>query len=177
MLRKKVENATMSFRVSFLRTFAILSVATSTCPITRAEDAAPGELKLLRLMIEQQAKQIEVLNAKIASLTARIEDPARQAPAAKAPAEDKGEFAVPAAKVVATAAPLNLHTVLKGESLGRIAQINGTTIGELQKLNRIHDPKKIQVGQILKLPAPPAHPPQPAPAQPPSPAAPQPAKQ
>ena len=174
MSQGNVESWPMRFRLPLLRTFAMLALAMNTSTVTRAQEAAPGELKLLRLMIEQQAKQIEVLNAKIASLTAKIEDPARPVPVAKAPVPEKAEAAVPAARPVAP--PVPTHTVVKGESLGKIAQIHGTTIIELQKLNRIRDPKKIQVGQQLKFPAPPPQPP--APAQPQQPAqAPQPAKQ
>jgi 2',3'-cyclic-nucleotide 2'-phosphodiesterase/3'-nucleotidase len=56
------------------------------------------------------------------------------------------------ARPVAT--PANTHIVVKGESLEKIAKTHGTTIAELQKLNRITDPKKLQIGQQLVLPPP-----------------------
>ena len=61
---------------------------------------------------------------------------------------------MPAARVVTPAAPANVHIVVKGESLDKIAKTHGTTAVELQKLNRITDPKKLQIGQQLMLPQP-----------------------
>jgi nucleoid-associated protein YgaU len=37
-------------------------------------------------------------------------------------------------------------------SLEKIAKAHGTTIPDLMKLNRIKDPKKLQIGQQLTLP-------------------------
>ena len=45
-------------------------------------------------------------------------------------------------------------TFVKGESLEKIAKSHGTTVPELQKINRISDPKKLQIGQQLLLPPP-----------------------
>ena len=45
-----------------------------------------------------------------------------------------------------------MHIVVKGDSLDKIAKQHNTTIAELQKLNKITDPKKLQIGQQLTLP-------------------------
>ena len=155
MTRRNVDIAPMSFRVPALRIFAIFAIATATSPLSRAQDPAPGDLKALRQMIDQHAKQLDQLSAQVARLAAKIEgkaDPATPAPATPA-ATDNAEFAVPAARVVTPPAAANVHIVVKGESLEKIAKAHGTTSAELQKLNRITDPKKLQIGQQLTLPA------------------------
>lgn len=44
------------------------------------------------------------------------------------------------------------HIVKKGETLTSIAKQNGTTVRALERLNKIDDPDKISVGQVVKLP-------------------------
>ena len=44
------------------------------------------------------------------------------------------------------------HIVKKGETLTSIAKQNGTTVRALERLNKIDDPDKISVGQVIKLP-------------------------
>jgi LysM repeat protein len=44
------------------------------------------------------------------------------------------------------------YTVRKGDSPMKIAREHNCTYEELMKLNGIKDPKKIQTGQVLKLP-------------------------
>ncbi|MEC1751138.1 LysM peptidoglycan-binding domain-containing protein, partial [Bacillus mojavensis] len=43
------------------------------------------------------------------------------------------------------------YTVKSGDNLGSIAQRFGMTLSEIQTLNNISNPDKIQVGQILKV--------------------------
>jgi len=139
----------------------------------KAEPAVPAgtavleELRALRQMIEQQSKQIDSLTAQITRLGGELERRnivtpstplaetketpdagAAPAPAGSAPAGAAG--AAPTPKVVTPAA--NVHIVVKGDSLDKIAKQNNTTIVELQKLNKITDPKKLQIGQQLTLP-------------------------
>ena len=158
MLRENVDNRVMSFRVPILRTVATFAVATLISSVTRAQDGTAGEVKTLRQLVEQQAKQIETLSAQVARLNARIEGHPDAAPAAverPAPAAaDSADFAIPAARVVAPHPPANVHIVVKGESLEKIAKSNGTTVPDLQKINRIPDPKKLQIGQQIMLPPP-----------------------
>lgn len=45
------------------------------------------------------------------------------------------------------------HVVARGETLSQIAERHATTVRELQKLNGIDDPRKLRIGQKLKLPA------------------------
>lgn len=44
------------------------------------------------------------------------------------------------------------HIVKKGETLTSIAQQHGTTVRALERLNKIDDPDKINVAQVIKLP-------------------------
>lgn len=44
------------------------------------------------------------------------------------------------------------HVVKKGETLFEIAQKNHTTVRALERLNKIDDPNKINIGQVIKLP-------------------------
>jgi hypothetical protein len=44
------------------------------------------------------------------------------------------------------------HTVKQGETLTSIASKNHTTVRALERLNKIDDPNKIHIGQVLKLP-------------------------
>ena len=148
----------MSFGVPILRAFATLAVAVLASPATNAQDGVAGEVKALRQIVEQQGKQIEMLSAQIARLSARTEGTADAPPAAAnrpaPPAADSADFAIPAARAVAPHPPANVHIVVKGESLEKIAKSHGTTVPDLQKINRITDPKKLQIGQQILLPPP-----------------------
>lgn len=44
------------------------------------------------------------------------------------------------------------HIVKKGDTLFEIAQKNHTTVRALERLNKIDDPNKISIGQVIKLP-------------------------
>lgn len=45
----------------------------------------------------------------------------------------------------------NTYTVLKGDTLTKIAKAHGSTVAELVKLNSIKDKNKISIGQVLKV--------------------------
>jgi len=45
-----------------------------------------------------------------------------------------------------------IHTVMKGESLSKIARITGSSSEELAILNDLRNPELIRVGQILRVP-------------------------
>ncbi len=140
----------MSFRVPTLRAAAAFALFSLPSAAVRAQDATAAEVKALRDRVEQQAKQIETLTAQVARLSAKLEDGGPSTPVAS-PSAGAAEFAVPAARVVTAVSP-DSHIVVKGESLDKIAKAHGTTALELQKLNRITDPKKLQIGQQLRLP-------------------------
>ena len=50
------------------------------------------------------------------------------------------------------------HTVAKGETLTSIAKHYNVSIADLHKANKIVDERKLQIGQVLKIPTKPAEP-------------------
>ncbi len=79
-------------------------------------------------------------------------------PAAKAPAKPvTAETSTAAAAAKPTDIPPTkttpvLYTVKKGDTLTSIARHFGLTTTDLTKVNKITDPKKLQLGQVLKVP-------------------------
>jgi LysM repeat protein len=81
-------------------------------------------------------------------------------PAPKLPAvpDDPRKAAFLAAKVdskptgATSTGPARTYTVLKGDTPTSIARKYGITSAELLKFNKIDDPKKMQLGQTLKVP-------------------------
>ncbi|MER2030897.1 MAG: LysM peptidoglycan-binding domain-containing protein, partial [Solibacillus sp.] len=53
--------------------------------------------------------------------------------------------------MVTTYATITTYTVKSGDNLGSIAMKFGMTLAEIQSLNNIADPNKIQIGQVLKV--------------------------
>ena len=140
--------------VSSLRAAAAFLVALTVVQSASAQEPVQAELKALRLQLELQSKQIDSLTAQIARMQVRMDaaaDPATPAPPA-APVAKPAAAAEPATPAAAPPKPANVHIVVKGESLDKIARSHNTTAPELQKLNRIAQPKKLQVGQQLVLP-------------------------
>lgn len=45
----------------------------------------------------------------------------------------------------------NFHIVRKGENLSKIARQYGTTVTELRKLNKLHNPNRLDIGQRIAL--------------------------
>ena len=51
-----------------------------------------------------------------------------------------------------TIAPTRVYTVRQGDTLGSIAARFGTTVGVLEQLNGISNPRSLRVGQVLRIP-------------------------
>jgi hypothetical protein len=125
-----------------------------------ANGPAGDELHILRQMIEQQSRQIDVLAQEIARLNLLLEGRTPTAaglapsPAAEAPEAATGEDGIP--KAVAATAPGTpagpVHIVTKGETLTAIARRYKVTVPDLLKVNKIADVRKLQIGQTLALP-------------------------
>jgi LysM repeat protein len=126
---------------------ALLGLNQFLSPSASAQDSVQAEIAALRKLVEQQNAKIDELTAQVAKLNARL-DTRGEAPAAPVPAAT--EEAPPVPRVIADAP--RVHIVVKGEALEKIAKQYGTTVAELQKLNNITDPKKLQIGQQLTLP-------------------------
>ena len=121
-----------------------------------AQDPVQTELAQLRKLIELQNAKIDALTAQVNRLAVQIEGKATPA----TPATIPGVATVPVPAAEPEAAPVprvlasapRVHIVVKGEALEKIGKQYGITVAELQKLNNISDPKKLQVGQQLTLP-------------------------
>ena len=136
------------FRIVAAFAFAVLFA-----PSARAQEAVQAELKTLRQLVEQQSKQLDALTVQVAKIQARLDAGAEAAaPAVSVTPGEKAEAATPAPSPSAPPKPANVHIVVKGESLDKIARTHNTTAAEIQKLNRIAQPKKLQIGQQLVLP-------------------------
>ena len=146
----------MNSLVSSLRAAATFVVALIFAQSATAQDNVQVELKTLRQQLELQAKQIDSLTAQIAKIQVRMDaaaDPATPAPPpTPAPVAKPAAAAEPAIPAAVPPKPVNVHIVVKGESLDKIARTHNTTAAEIQKLNRISQPKKLQIGQQLVLP-------------------------
>jgi len=72
---------------------------------------------------------------------------------AKTPAEThKAETPAKVTDIPPTKTTPGLHVVKKGDTVHSIARAYGMTSEELIKLNKIADPKKLQLGEVLKIP-------------------------
>lgn len=83
--------------------------------------------------------------------TASVETPV-DAPVAPAPVHGKApKKAAPVAPKPAPAAPTGTYTVVRGDTLTRIAARHNTTVAKLVEINGIKNANLINVGQVLKL--------------------------
>jgi murein DD-endopeptidase MepM/ murein hydrolase activator NlpD len=76
-------------------------------------------------------------------LSAPVAEPAKSVAPAKTPAKAKAPGKPKKAA--------NTYTVVKGDTLTKIAKAHGSTVADLVKLNKIKDKNKISIGQVLKV--------------------------
>jgi LysM repeat protein len=116
----------------------------------------------LKEAIEKQGRQIEALTQQIAELNrhlaAQKEGTKEAAPGEPAPPPPPDITPPPAAAEVPKAEPVAQpagikHTVAKGETLTSIAKRYNIPLAELEKANKIENDRKLQIGQVLNLPA------------------------
>lgn len=131
---------------------------------------AGDDLKVMRQMLEQQSKQLDVLAQEVARLNLLLEErtsggsgmaqmpaepethapsPESSAPKATSVIEAPAEKEASAEKA-APAGPT--HIVAKGETLTAIAKHYKVTVPELLKVNKIADVRRLQIGQTVVLP-------------------------
>ncbi len=149
------------------RIFPLLAVLGALAPAVLAADAPLNqEVHELRRDVQMQAKKIEALSEQILRLTQLVETaksaplplppPAatteivKPAPAPAAPSAPAPEPEIPKAEAVP---PPVKHTVEKGETLTSIAKHYNIPLPDLQKLNKITNDRKLQIGQTLIVPA------------------------
>lgn len=86
--------------------------------------------------------------AKTAAVEARKTDPV---PVRKT--ESVAKASTPAKANTSSSSSPKTYTVKKGENPVAIARQLGVSYSDLLKLNKISDPRKVQIGQVLKVPA------------------------
>ena len=141
------------------RIFPLLAVLGALAPAVLAADAPlTQEVHELRRDVQMQAKKIEALSEQILRLTQLVET-AKAAPVPLPPPSATTEIVKPAPapepeiqKAEAVPPPVK-HTVEKGETLTSIAKHYNIPLPELQKLNKITNDRKLQIGQTLSVPA------------------------
>jgi len=119
------------------------------------------ENKKLNEQLKRQGEDLERWRAYAARLqgatnqTAPPPSPARAAPAPAAPSASLGETLVANSRPISPAAGATnrTHTVRAGETLSVIARKYGVKVDALQTANPRVDPRKLQVGQSLSIPA------------------------
>ncbi len=142
----------MKFRIPALAFGVLVAFSFASMERGRAQDDPMTEIAALKKLVEEQGKQLEALAAQVAELLAK------QEAKAATPATPASVPASPAvAPLVATPLPMqpepNVYVIERGDSLEKIAKSYGTTTAELQKLNNISDPNRVQIGQKILLPA------------------------
>jgi len=143
----------------------------------RADSIELREIRELRQIVEQQSKQIEALTQKVTELHKAFdqqkasspssastppspsagslaEHPASATPAAAAAPVPSAPPSTPPTAEAPRAEAVAKHTVAKGETLTSIAKLYNITVTELQKLNKIENDRKLQIGQTLTIPKP-----------------------
>ncbi len=155
-----------------IRILCIVGIGAAASGEARSEDAqTTQELKNLEQVVQEQSKRIDSLTQQVAKLrlyletrnevasvssapapAAAPEEPPKQAasPTVETPSEaPKGE-AIPKAEALAGGTK---HVVAKGETLTSIAKHYNISIADLKNANKIENERKLQIGQILTIPA------------------------
>ena len=134
----------------FIAVFLLLGVLPLFRAAAEADSIELRELRELRGLIEQQSKQIETLAGQVAKLSQALE--AQKTPNVPPTPAATSEPAPEAPRAEAVDSTPR-HVVEKGETLTSIAKHYNITIADLQKLNKITDDRKLQIGQSLIIPA------------------------
>jgi LysM repeat protein len=132
----------------------------------RAQTFAPTQIKpkpspAPTMDLQTLAKKIDEQNAKIDMLSQQIFKLEQALAAASRPGVMIGEgaststspTATPVAETPRTSGNGNSHIVARGETLTSIAKTYGVSVSDLQKLNHIDNPLKLQAGQTILIPA------------------------
>jgi LysM repeat protein len=164
----------------FRITAFVLAAMALSIARTPAQDPSPEliELRELRVILEQHSKRLEAIQEQLNELRASAEKEAKEkssletssvaSPNAVPPENPKpsqggpilpsstegkapGEIGKEAPK--AEAAPSSArHVVVKGETLTSIARHYNISLSELQRVNKIENDRKLQIGQSLVIP-------------------------
>jgi LysM repeat protein len=145
-------NATPARKVE---TTASAAIAANTKPAGRTYEVKAGD-NLTKIAFAFNAPSADIMTANQLKEGALLRPgQVLTIPAAKTPAKPVIETAKTTPKVTdipPTKTTPGLYTVKKGDTLTSIARSFGLTPAELTKVNKVIDPKKLQLGQVLKVP-------------------------
>jgi len=161
---------------------AILVAAAASAQEPAPPPPPPDEIHSIHRLLEQQSKQLDALAHEVARMSQQLDElqqghhsqatpsPAHTEPAPTAPAPETAP--TPADKEAASPHPATpapaespkaesvtspggglKHTVARGETLTSIAKHYNIPVAELQKTNKIQDERKLQIGQVINIPA------------------------
>ena len=150
----------MKLGLAILASIALLGIGGTSFAQTLAPTPnrpnSNADLQTLARKIDEQNAKIDMLSQQILKLQQQLAGTSR-------PGVMIGE-ATPSAAAAATAEPShttnssaangtgNTHIVSRGETLTSIAKAHGVSVGDLQKLNHIDNPLKLQAGQTILIP-------------------------
>lgn len=129
-----------------------------------------NETRELRKSIEEQSRQIENLSRQLARIEAALALPKSPAPPPAAlppdahavlPPDRIKELPKPEGTKPEGSDSAAKHVVERGETLTSIAKHYNISVVDLQKVNKIENDRKLQIGQALIIPA--SKPPEPQP--------------
>src|SRR6266700_3409628 len=149
------------FCATFL--FGLLCTASAQTPAPKPDKSDDAtQLEALAKKIDEQNAKIDALSQEILKLEQQI---AHIRPGVMV-GESTPSPATPVAPAESVSRPTNgnTHIVARGETLTSIAKMYKVTIDELQKANNIEDGRKLQAGQTIVIPSPPASAPSASPA-------------
>ena len=152
-----------SFFAALFSGFSLLSTAAAQTPSPEPSKSVDvPQIEALAKKIDEQNAKIDALSQEILKLEQQI---AHIRPGVMV-GENTPSPATPIAPTESVSRPINgnTHTVARGETLTSIAKMYKVTIDELQKANNIEDGRKLQAGQTIVIPSPPASAPSASPA-------------
>jgi LysM repeat protein len=159
-------------RAALASGLGLLLFAISPAAAQEPEAASPApavtdpmrELRAIRQTLEKQTRLLEAITQQVSKLSQNFDAPPKATPAEAPPSPEGAPASTagaspPAEGAKADAAPAGpRHTVAKGETLTSIAKRYNIPVAELQNANGIKDDRKLQIGQVLSIPAPGAKP-------------------
>jgi LysM repeat protein len=149
--------------------FAVVLLLGTPLAYSQDQKAAGGagggdEIRSIHQLLEQQAHQLETLTQQVAKLSALIEtahgvptSPAPSPATQNMPPVQETNPAPAASPEIPKAEAVDIgttHVVSRGETLTSIAKQYKVSVGELQKVNKIHNDRTLQIGQTLTIPSP-----------------------
>jgi LysM repeat protein len=137
---------------AFATHVCLFCLAAATCATARAQTPTPGsetmQLELLTKKIDEQNAKIDALSQHLLKIELQLSKPGvmigESSPAPSAP---------PTPTIDPARANASSHTVARGETLTSIAKMHKVGVEELQKFNHIENDRKLQIGQVIQIPA------------------------